>query len=535
MAGGGVIMRVTLLLSALISAPAHADDTATVNTIGMGEELDLVLDGHTRWIGASHPDFIVDSQANEQGEGTLVGQGFALDHRLRFGAQLVAKEWKLELQGDLFTGQLAGDTWDLGPWDERRRDAHTALDTSGFVPRNAYLEGMVGNVQLTAGLVTSDWGLGLLANDGERQPLFGRADLGDRNLRLGLFTAPFKGEGGPQGHLPLYVGFAADAVVADDTSRWQDGQGAYNLIGALLWRPSDGKLNAGTYVVYRYQRERESSRNTSVLVPDAYVDTVLPIGDWNLRLAGEGAVTLGQTSRALSYNKRDHLALAAGGAALVGELHAPEDALILHLRSGVASGDRNQDDERSTSFAFDRNYNVGSVLFDEYMAGIESGTSKILHDPQYAGQPPDGIEGLTTEGAFKRAVYVQPAVEGWATKWLNLRAGLVMAWATSPHNQPFYTVRAGGDPRTHLDTAPTGRGIGTEIDWAIRIDPNQVARLKPRGTSRERTTDMRVVHAKRPLQPWFLIQGGHAFISKDLATTGDRQLMLISGQAQLDW
>ena len=43
---------------------------------------------------------------------------------------------------------------------------------------------VLGNTQVELGLVSSAWGLGMVANDGRTDPLFGRADFGDRTLRL---------------------------------------------------------------------------------------------------------------------------------------------------------------------------------------------------------------------------------------------------------------------------------------------------------------------------------------------------------------
>ncbi len=80
---------------------------------------------------------------------------------------------------DVLTGQLAGDTRQIpGDVDARQRDALTAFTLAGVTPRELAAQTIAGNTQVQAGLVTSHWGLGILANDGAHDPLFGLTDRG---------------------------------------------------------------------------------------------------------------------------------------------------------------------------------------------------------------------------------------------------------------------------------------------------------------------------------------------------------------------
>jgi len=474
-----------------------------------GAAVDVHSDGSLRYIGSLPPDLAVDA------EGTTVGQGPSLHQRLRAGLWVDVEHFELSTEWDLFTGQLLGDTWDIpGEADERDRHVNDAVSLDGFAPRRAAMSGHLGPVQAEAGLVSSHWGLGMVANDGAQEPLFGRSDFGDRVLRLRLTTRPFGSDG-----LPLFLTVAGDRVLADDMARWEEDQEAWQGIFSLLWADQAAR-KLGAYLVYRDQREVPEQRDTQAFMGDLYTSLPLPIGEagWALLLEAEGAGILGSTDRATSYNSREQLELRSAGAALRSSLAAPEERFVAHLRAGWASGDGDPDDGVSSDFTFDRDFDVGMVLFDELGGAIEAGTAALLNDPEHAGQPPDGVEALTTEGAFRRALYLQPALQAAPLDGLDLRLGLVLAWATAPVSQAFYSYRAGGVPTNHLDQATEGYRLGSEIDWAVGY----------------RSPSWKLKGAE--LEPGLRLQGGHALLSPDLADPqGSAALHLVMLSACMGW
>ncbi|MFT4621949.1 MAG: hypothetical protein ACI8PZ_000601 [Myxococcota bacterium] len=463
---------------------AWADDSAEIPP-------PLTTAGEVRVLGVSSPDFPVDA------EGHSVGQGFVLDTRVRGSLDLSIKGFRAGTEWDVLTGQIAGDTWDLPvDVDQRGRGELRALTGEGVVPRRANVGMRLAVVDIEAGLTTSQWGLGLLANDGANDPLFGRADGGDRVMRARATTAPFKKGGSAY---PLYLTLAADMVVADDLARWADRQRAAQGIASVLYaKPDAGRL--GTYVVYRNQRELDEARVTNVVVTDIAGDIPIPVGEWTLELAGELAVFAGRTDRALTYSSRDGLAVSAAGLLVHTALVEPGERLTVHLRGGWASGDGDADDGALHDFTADPNVDVGMVLFDELGGGVEVGTVGLLTDPQYAAQPPDGVDAIATEGAWRRSTFVQPAISGTVVTGVDLRAGVVLAWASAPIAQPFYTFRNGGTPTNHLDRATEGYAYGTELDWAVELG---------RGA-----TEHWAIH------PSLLVQGGHAFLANNWAGPG---------------
>jgi hypothetical protein len=464
------------------------------------EQRDARFDHHgeLRVVGTLPPDFVVDS------EGNTVGQGLVLDTRARLGGELDLGGSTLLVEGDVLDAQALGDTWDLGSIDERRRDEKGYLDADAYRLRQLSVSGVVKVVKVDVGLMTSHWGLGMVANDGDHDPAFGRNDLEDRVLRLKASTML------PDRNVAFVL--AADRVVADDLARWADGQAAYQGIAAMLAGNPAG-THAGLYGVYRRQRELDRRRLTEAVVLDATGAWVTDVAGLDLRLAGEVALVTGSTSRALSYQERTALDVRSMGATGIAELSGfADDRGRFALRAGYASGDGDGADGQSSEFAFDRNFDVGMVLFDELGGALEASTYGLVSDPHHTGYTPDGVEATVTEGSFKRATFLQPVLTARVHEQAEVKLGYVMAWSTAPIAEAFESHRAGGVPTNHLGDATDGYRLGTELDWALLLGSGHL-------------------ESGRAL-PQLLVQGGHAFLTPDL---GGGSLHLVSAQARYRW
>ncbi len=427
-------------------------------------------------------------------EGHTLGQGMVLDTRLRLGLDVKWKGVDARTEWDLFDSQVAGDPWDLrGTEDARHRESIDPFARPDvFTARRLSLGGRIGIVALEGGLVTSHWGLGILANDGAHDPEFGRNDFGDRVLRLRAATRPLADQ-------PLIVAIAGDRVIEDESADWsplEGGETAWQGVATVIYGEPT-KARGGVYYVYRDQTELDAVRHTQAHVVDLYGDVPLKAGETTLRFAVEGAGIFGTTSRVQSYSSRDGLALGSAGVSALAEVKLSPLPLRAALRGGWASGDTDPDDGRSEDFGFDRDFDAGMVLFDELQGAIDAATYAQLSDPAHSGSPPDGAEALVGEGALRAATFVQPIVEVTPTPWLSLKAGALLAWSSKPVQQAFTTFRAGGIPTNHLGETTEGYSLGTELDWAVKLG------------------DMPIGGA-RPVRPALLVQGGHLFASDNL-------------------
>lgn len=469
------------------------------------EPVEFSTAGEARLLGTLPPELVVDT------EGTALGQGAVMDSRLRVGLDAGAGAWKLGTEWDLFDGQLAGDAWDVpGEVDARDRQIVGVWRADAFSARRLAAEGKVGPVAVQAGLMTSHWGLGMVANDGAHDPLFGRADFGDRVIRVRLATRPFG-----KGEVPLAFVLAADRVVEDELAEWGPlvgGQAAYQGIASVLWADKEAR-KVGLYGVYRHQAETDG-RTTTAGVLDLYGDVPLKAGGWTVRVAAEAAGILGRTDRAQSYNALEGLDVRSAGATGLVEVRPDTFAGRALVRGGWASGDGDPDDGASNDFTFDRDFDVGMVLFDEVQGAIDAATYAQVSDPSHSGGAPDGAETLVAEGAFRHATFVQPAIGATPLPWLDVQAGVSLAWNTSPISQAFATYRSGGVPANHLGEPTSGYWLGSEIDWAVKLGDVEV---KAKGL------------ASRPA---LIVQGGHLLASAEM---GGGTHTMVTATGRLRW
>jgi hypothetical protein len=490
-----------LLLAMLVPATAGAKQTLDLKPAQPGVFL-VETTGEYRLNFSLLGDFAVDAED----PATTHGQTRYLDQRIRVRLDLQLARLRLSTEWDLMSGQLAGDVWNLGPLDDRRRDIYGAVSPSGFVPRRAAAMLRWTALDIEIGLVTSYWGLGLIANDGAHDPMFGRNDLGDRVLRLRFTGRPLHAdkEPGPDANKFLLTG-AFDVVFDDDVGSLLDGQLAMQgILSALVYDP--GHCNHGIYVVYRNQQEPNDLGSTDIVVVDGYADRVLHLGEHTtLRLAAEGAAVLGRTSRALTYTARKDLKV--GSAGVVGQvtLGLFDQKLQIHGRAALGSGDADPDDGWSNGFNFDRNFDNGAVLFDQVLGAVNLGTYALISDPENSGQAPRGVEALANEGAAGSVFFLQPILQGAPLDFLDLKAGVLVAFATAEHRQAFYSFRGGGTPRNHHDQEVTSRMLGTEVNWSVTFGGPLPFKTETAPT----------------LAPSFQVQGGHLFLGSALRSAAD--------------
>jgi hypothetical protein len=455
-------------------------------------------------------DFPVDA------EGHTLGQPILVEQRLRLRLDLQIRGFRASTEWDLFSGPTDGDPWDVpGIADERGRWGYRAGTPAGTVPRRIAVGYERPGFSVEAGLMTSHWGLGLVANDGAHDVTFGHTEFGDRVVRLRVTGRPALEGAGATAKRPLFFTGAFDWVIADDIARWQDRQLALQGIASVAWVVPE-RSRGGLYFVYRHQRELEADRQTDALVLDLFAERTRPLGTtgWTVTSAFEGALISGSTNRSLTYNARDWLKVTSGGFAGILSIAAPEKKVQVHLRTGLASGDSNPDDDTSSDFTFDRDYDVGIVLFDDVMGASEAATHALLTDPERAGRPPDGVDAIVTEGAFRRAAYVQPVLQVTPLPWLEVKGGVLLATATAPVTQAFYTYRAGGESRNFLNEKPANRDLGVEFDWAVRLGGALPVKT---GTGPEIT---------------FLAQGGHLIPGAALAGMPHVHQLMFSGRVR---
>ncbi len=455
--------------------------------------------GEWRAIESMPSSFVIDP------EGGTPAWGPVLDHRFRFGLDAMEKvgergQVRMNFEADVLTGQLVGATWGLSDLDERRRH-ELGLANPGSVALRRLEGGLrTGIGDLQAGATTSHWGLGLVANDGAHESWFGRVDFGDRVARARFATAPLGAD------TPLYLIVAGDKVLGDELARTSRGDDAYQGIVSLLYRTEE--LEGGLYGVRRLQTDAQGY-GLAVWVIDGTATLRREVGGAQLKAGVEVAAIVGTTDVLRTAQTPEGVAVRSGGGVGVVELLG-ERAGVMGL-AAYASGDRTPDDGTFSTFRFDRDLNVGMVLFDEVQGAVELAAIEQGLDPARGATPSPGLPNLATEGAFQQALALQPAGVVAPLPFLELRGGFVFAWSTAPITQPVQAALNGGVPTNALGVASDGRYLGTELDWAVGTRVPEDWRLRPQ------------------LQ----VQGGHGWTSE--AWLGGQRVDLLLLTARLRW
>lgn len=473
------------LLALALSARADAPDNYT-----------LKLDGYYRMRGHAFGDLF---EGQEQAASYM-------QHRVRLQPELDFEgRAKFILMADALDDVLMGDNAGLMDVPLFTLDPSNTGINGTEVPsvnvKRAWMEFKIPVGVIRAGRQASNWGMGVLSNDGNGfDDTFGENHLGSTTDRVIFATKPITVAttlAGKPKDVPLIAAVGVDRLVEDpliqyygyacavganlpgceptenhgiterlDPTRrsqswWADSEDdVWEMVYVLRYQGEDLKLGGrladltvGTYVVNRKQAETDSD----VLIVDGYGK--LDIG----RLALEGeAVHIGGETRALSLsnadNPEDPLYKKADIWGYAARAAYQEPRLTAQIETGYASGDATITDGTFSGRPLHPDYNVGLLLYEEIMARVTRATWG------------DGAIGLWSNGGVYNSHYVFPNLR-WRPipKWEIIAAGLV-AWPDDPDGA---NIRCGeGDANCTVATGqrPAQSSIlGWEGDLALKM------------------------------------------------------------------
>ncbi|MAT27157.1 MAG: hypothetical protein CMN29_19765 [Sandaracinus sp.] len=396
-----------------------------------------------------------------------LGQNLWATNWLRLTGRLDFAGGRLALVGqiDLLDGMLFGDETVGVDAAARPRDGRTAFDASGVDPRWLYLEWTSPIGLFRAGLQPSHWGLGLLANDGAHEPVFGDYRYGNRNLRMLFATRPLGAS------VPFNVVLAGDLVYRDPIADLTDGERALQAVLALLY--GEPERGVGAYVVYRSQR---SEVDGSGAIPSQFDDELdVWIVDlffrWDVEdpsggrlfaafegLYIHGDTTLTRTAERSTFDVRQWTWAA--------QLGRESDAFDLVLEVGYTSGDSNPEDGTQRRATMHPDPRIGLLLFPEVLAWNTARSSTLAQSELLTGRPSPGSDLLPTDGGVSGATYLFQYALIHPKDWLDLRVGWIWARATSDVVDP-YRARAESSLVNYRGGDPSSRDLGLELDAAL--------------------------------------------------------------------
>jgi len=334
-----------------------------------------------------------------------------------------------------------------------------------------------------------------VANDGDHPSLFGDYRYGNIVEQVLFATKPL-GE-----KSPFVVALAGNLVYRDNVANLVNGDQAWQGILAAFYEEGPDML--GVYGVYRSQSRNQSSEPSYFPYTEQLQVGVIDVAGHFARpisLPGEAAYVFGAVEAALEYGSTNEertiyqpesgnqtTIQAYGGAASAGVVFADREEasqplhkgdrpdmwgrLVGQVEVGYASGDANPYDNTEKRFVFDPNHKVGLLLFDEIMRWETARAATAAQDPNLVNRPSPGANLLPSNGGVFGAQYIYPTAVYRPRRWLDLKAGAVIAQTTADLTDPYGTTvkgsfvnYQGGDPRRH--------DLGVELDggFEARID-----------------------------------------------------------------
>lgn len=442
-------------------APGKPSEPAKPKDPGTGWELTANLAASARLSYAGATLFPFDDQGTTSSIAPL-------ETRVRVAPEIHLGGLGLVAEADAATGAILGVPPIGLTGDRQPVPSIRALEL-----RKLFIEYKWASGVFRVGQQTSMWGLGLLANDGGRDPEagdFGQQHFGNLTYRALLAARPLFKKGG--GFRAFETIFAADLINRDNFGEFAKGDRAFQGVVALRFN-KDAENNFGVYAVYRNQRNigvTDGGKATDAFVLDF-------AGRWQLfkrrsrefKLGWEFVGLWGTTTQARNENA-DLLKLGQFGMAIKSQYRVGRTTL--YLDGGFASGDQNPQDDRIENFRFDRDYKVGLILFDQVMAYQTGRAGVRASDPNIVGVPPEGADLLGTAGSVTGAWYLFPRIKISMSDWLDAYGGPLFAFGTARLTDAYNSRLGGGSALNPLGGRP-GMYLGTEIDLGLQ------ARIKP--------------------------------------------------------
>ena len=429
---------------------------------GWSLELSMTAHGRARYRHIGLSDYQVDAKGTLQGQERWGNALIRLYPEVRVGENFVIKA-NLQLLDGQFYGEESAHGSDvvLNPWKNKEA-------SDQFMVREAYVQVPVGIGILRAGRMVSHWGLGILANGGDKENyLFADASHGDICNRAMFLTKPAKPFSDSRLGDALTLALGADLVEHDELTDRADGDRAVQYIGALLWK--ERTLELGFYMANR-NLEKDNGDLTKASAFDLFARWERIFSDAiNLELTFEGVYIMGTTEQARFEGAQYPLDIRQFGGVLRSRVMHHDYQLGGGLELGLASGDNNTQDGTARAMKLDPGYKVGMILFEEVLSRISARSHDRVTDPDLVGTPAKGTDLIPTNGSVTNTFYLHPHVT-WAPleETLEVQIGYLVALAPADVVDPFSSAEVGGYNHNAFGVANASGLLGTEFNASLR-------------------------------------------------------------------
>lgn len=436
------------------AAPAPAEE---------GQLLRVEIPGEAQLRYSGLTDIPLATTPGRLGQAPTLGQNLFFESWLRLRPRVsIGDRFRVVFQVDVARAVVADSpAVDVGLAREPRGDT---FPYGAFDVRQGYVEweSPVGVFRL--GQQGFTWGLGVIANDGDRAPVFGDYRYGDLVERVAFATRP----GGRDSDLT--VALAGDLVYRDRIASLVDGDLAVQGVAAVYYqdhscRADCDRRRVGALATYRDVSFREGD-HLSVFVGDLFAHWDWPTPDraGKVFAGAELAVIGGSTDAARTTYVDAHDVLQFGGAARIG-IERP-GRYRFTVEGGYASGDRNPVDAMQRRFTLNPSHRVGLILFPELIAWETARSAAIAGDPALVARGANGRRLLPSNGGVTGAAYLYPTAVINLGRRFDLRLGAVLGVATSDWVDPT-SVQIYGTARNYRGGDASKRDLGLELDLGV--------------------------------------------------------------------
>jgi hypothetical protein len=453
------------------------------------------------------------------------------EHRLRLDPKATLfKKFSLNLQLDLVTGMLSGNTagrtYMWFAQREQRWNDHDGFDMTNFMDYQfkrfwAEWDSPVG--LLRVGRQGSDWGLGMVVNNGNGfRNDWGDCYYGDNVDRVLFGTKPYSifqylvSKEKPAKD-PVTLAFAYDWHVARDSTlklapdKWvlprastganqivlydtPENDQAHQYVGAIQVDTTDygntAPFKGGFYAARRYmehqdvlvpQNNKPPEEFLQVWVFDLYGSLTLKpenLQGWQFFLEGEIAGITGETNFLVSRivaepgNPFPVSTVTQLGWLLRGGVKYKKWFSMDLLNLGYASGDSNPFDDQVRNFKFHPDYNVGMILFEDLLANMSDASAFNATTVFDEGGPVRtlGTDLIPNNGSVTNAFYVNPVLRAYPVEHLEAMLGLLWARTATNFVDPSIDFLYGGawGQFNPLGASSSNHEYGWEIDFGVQ-------------------------------------------------------------------
>ena len=431
--------------------------------------------------------------------------GTYMTHRVRLQPELNFEDRaKFILMADALDGVVWGDNASIASTSLFAGDPSlTGFGGQEVAPvqiKRAWMEFKIPLGLFRVGRQGSQWGMGLLANDGNGfDDTFGENKFGATYDRAIFATRPISIAqtilGKRDSNIPLIFAIGVDRLVEDPLLQ-------YYGYSCDIADPDDGCEDTETH---GYTEERDADRRTD----DWWVDSADDVWEmvYVLRYAGEGIKLPGKqvgdiTAGAYMVNRKQeetssnvlildaYLKAEVAGAFVEGEvLHVGGDTRAITLQNGdpdaedplykkadiwgyvvrggyqkelwtvgmehgYASGDNSVTDERFTGRPLAPDHNVGLLLYEEILARVTAETWG------------EDAMGLWSNGGVYNSRYIFPTARVRPLKNWEIIGGFLVAWPDKPDGVRIRCAE--GDDVECVEYNATSAALGWEADLAVK-------------------------------------------------------------------